>query len=208
MNEIALAESLAHVLATRLSLRVGSARTVLAVAGESGSGKSTTALSLACALERAKLTTIVLHQDDYFLRPPATNHAHRAADIGSVGPQEVDFALLSEHAAAFRRGDRVSNAPRVDYPGNRFIAHEIDFARAAVLVIEGTYVLAHVAADVRIFLKATYRDTLGRRRARNRDIDSPFVEEVLAIEHVMVAAQSSLADIVIEANGAIVERAR
>lgn len=206
MSEGALAESLLHALATRLSHGVGPARTVIAVAGESGSGKSTTALALAQALERAQLATIVLHQDDYFVRPPATNHAHRGADIRSVGPQEVDFPLLNAHVETFRRGDCIPNAPKVDYPGNRFVAQRVDCAGAVVLVVEGTYVIAHVVADIRVFLAASFADTLEGRRARNRDVDSPFVEEVLAIEHGIVAAQAALADIVIDANYAIVER--
>jgi uridine kinase len=44
----------------------------------------------------------VLHQDDYFVRPPRTNHAHRVRDLRAVGPHEVDLARLAAHVAAFR----------------------------------------------------------------------------------------------------------
>lgn len=205
MSEVvALADTLLQVLAKRPSLLARSARTVVAIAGESGSGKSFTALCLAQALTRARVPAIVLHQDDYFVRPPASNHANRVADIGSVGPEEVDLARLAAHVEAFRRGDRVVDAPRVDYPGDRFVASPLDFSAAAVLVVEGTYVLAYLQSDIRVFLNATYEETRERRRERNRDIDSPFVERVLSIEHAIVAAQSTLADIVIDRNYTII----
>jgi uridine kinase len=45
-------------------------RTVIAVAGESGSGKSVTAIDLAAVLNRAGIGAAIIHQDDYFIRPP------------------------------------------------------------------------------------------------------------------------------------------
>ena len=182
-------------------------RIVIAVAGESGSGKSVTAVCLARELAASGRVTEVLHQDDYFIRPPAANHAHRVADLASVGPQEVDFALLRAHVAAFRRGENGVVAPRVDYPADCFDTQERNFHSVQVLVVDGTYVLAHVDADIRIFLEATSDDTRERRRARNRDIDAPVVDRVLAIEHPIIAAQRAVADIVIDRDFHIVRTA-
>ena len=71
-----------------------------------------------------------------------------------------------------------------------------------MLVVEGTYVLGLENLDVRIFLEATYADTLARRRARARDADTPFVEKVLAIEHEAIGRQSALAAQVVGERGA------
>ena len=194
----ALASALVETLILQHALRTRVSRTVIAIAGESGSGKSVTALCLARELATANLPAHVLHQDDYFHRPPSTNHAHRVRDLRSVGPQEVDLALLRAHVAAFRSGETHVDAPRVDYAGNRFVRTERDFSRRAILIVEGTYVLEHVHSDVRIFLDATSDDTRERRAARNRDIDAPIVEQVLAIEHPLIAAQAEHADIRID----------
>lgn len=183
-------------------------RTVIAIAGESGSGKSVTAVNLARELSSAGHVAEVLHQDDYFIRPPATNHAHRVADLGSVGPQEVDFDRLRAHVAAFRRGDTSVDAPRVNYGADRFDSHRRDFSPVEVLVVEGTYVLANVDADIRIFLDATSDDTRDRRMARNRDIDAPIVDQALAIEHPIIAAQRAVADIIIDRDFHIVGTTR
>ena len=194
-------------LADLEAVRRGERRLVVGVAGESGSGKSVTAVSVARALEARGIATGVLHQDDYFLRPPRVNHAHRERDLGAVGPHEVDLARLRAHVADFRAG-RAVDAPLVDYPTDSFLTRRIDFAPLAALVVEGTYALmlddadARVpdtrVLDVRIFLDATHDDTAARRRARNRDIDAPFVQDVLRIEHAIIARQAATADLLVD----------
>ena len=204
----ALALALIAATAANDTLAQPTSRIVIAVAGESGSGKSVTAVSLARELTASGDLTEVLHQDDYFIRPPAANHAHRAADLTSVGPHEVDFVRLRAHVAAFRRGDRGVAAPRVNYGTDRFDTEPRDFTSVQILVVEGTYVLASVAADIRIFLAATSDDTRERRRARNRDIVAPVVDQVLAIEHRIIAAQWEMADIVVDHDFRIVRTGR
>lgn len=202
----ALAEALrAHLAAAHGVPRPG-ARTVVGVAGESGSGKSVTAASLARAYQAASVPALVLHQDDYFHRPPRANHAHRLQDIGSVGPQEVDLARLAAHVGAFRAGARGVVGPVANYAEDRFDARPLALAGAALLIVEGTYALTLADLDVRVFLSATHADTAARRRARARDVDDPFVDRVLAIEHRIIARQAAVADVVIDRDFRIVGR--
>lgn len=171
---------------------------VIGIAGESGSGKSVTATCLARVLSDGGNSTAVIHQDDYFHRPPRTNHEYRCHHLDSVGPQEVNLALLETHIAAFReRRDGIS-APLVDYPANRFVTQRYDFGALRALVVEGTYVLQLADLDVRIFLDATHDDTRERRRIRNRDLDEPIIDQILAIEHAIIARQAARADILID----------
>lgn len=202
-----LALALIAAMAATDTLAQRASRIVIAVAGESGSGKSVTAVCLARELTASGHVTEVLHQDDYFIRPPAANHAHRVADLTSVGPQEVAFDRLRAHVAAFRRGEHGVAAPRVNYGADRFDTEPRDFRSVRILVVEGTYVLASVDSDICIFLAATSDDTRERRRARNRDIEAPVVDEVLAIEHRIIAAQREVADIVVDRDFRIVHRA-
>ena len=178
-------------------------RTVIAVAGESGSGKSVTASDLAAILNRDGIATAIIHQDDYFVRPPRTNHEHRLLNIDSVGPQEVQLSLIAAQLQCFRDAQRDVIAPVVDYAGNRFTTQAFDFTDTRILVVEGTYALLLDHADIRIFLDATYEDTAANRRTRNRDIDTPFVSRVLHIEHHIIAPQVERADIVIDRSYAI-----
>ena len=191
------AESLLALLRTHFSVP-RPVRTVIAVAGESGSGKSVTATDLTTVMNDAGIGTVIIHQDDYFIRPPRTNHEYRVADITSVGPQEVQMELIRAHVAAFRAGAPSLTGPVVNYPENRFDTHEIALADAQVLVVEGTYALLLGVADIGVFLQATWQDTAPRRKARNRDIDDPFVDQVLDIEHRLIAPQADVADILLD----------
>jgi uridine kinase len=200
-----LATSLAEMVRRRLGLP-RSARAVIAVAGESGSGKSTTATGLARELTAAGIPTALIHQDDYFIRPPRTNHEYRLLDLRHVGPHEVNLALLQSHVDAFLAGRDGVVAPAVDYPANRFVTRELSFSAVAVLIVEGTYVFRLRGIDTRIFLDATHEDTRERRRVRNRDIDAPVLDRILAIEHEIIAEQASQANVVIDRDFAIRER--
>ena len=195
------ADRLARPLAQLVRERLGLPRTeraVIAVAGESGSGKSTTATGLARELTSGGIATGLIHQDDYFFRPPRTNHEYRLLDLSHVGPHEVNLELMQSHIDAFLAGSDGVEAPAVDYPANRFVTRQLIFSALAVLVVEGTYVFRLRGIGARIFLDATHEDTKERRRVRNRDIDAPVIDQILAIEHEIIARQASQADIVID----------
>ncbi|MES3033546.1 MAG: hypothetical protein V4813_06065 [Gemmatimonadota bacterium] len=181
-------------------------RTVIAVAGESGSGKSVTAIDLALVLNQEGIPAAIIHQDDYFIRPPRTNHAFRERDIASVGPQEVQMDLIAQHVAQFRSGADSITGPKVNYPANRFDTQVIPLSPCEVLVVEGTYVLQIADADIRVFLEATWEDTAAARRARNRDIDAPFVAQVLTIEHEIIVRQRDTADVIIDRDYQVARR--
>lgn len=200
-----LSASLASMIVSRLGLP-SERRVVIAVAGESGSGKSTTATGLGHALGSAGVPTGVLHQDDYFLRPPRTNHEYRLLDLRHVGPHEVNLDLLQSHVDAFLAGRDGVEAPMVDYPANRFVTRPVDFSPHSALIVEGTYVFRLRRLDVRIFLDATHEDTRERRRLRNRDIDAPVIDRILAIEHEIIAEQALQADILIDRDFAVHQR--
>lgn len=193
-----LARELAALLDAGFGVPPAAGRRVVGVAGESGSGKSATAAGLARALAARGAPAGVLHQDDYFLRPPRANHAHRLLDLAHVGPHEVDLERIAAHVAAFRAGRDGVEAPLVDYPSDSFRTHRLDFAPLRVLVVEGTYALHLPDLDVRVFLEATHEDTRERRAARNRDAGGAFVDRVLAVEHAIIRRQADAADVVID----------
>jgi len=200
-------DALAHALADLLRHDFGvprAERTVVGIAGESGSGKSITATNLARVLAARGAGAAVLHQDDYFHRPPRANHAARLADLGAVGPHEVNRALLAEHIAAFRAGAAAIDGPLVDYANDRFVTQRHDLAGRAVLVVEGTYVLALPDLDVRVFLAATHEETAARRAARARDAHEPIIDTILGIEHALIAPQAAVADVVVDRDFRIV----
>jgi uridine kinase len=94
-------------------------------------------------------------------------------------------------------------APLADYPGNRFVTQRYDFGDRSVLIVEGTYVLRLDEIGIGIFLEATHEETRERRRIRNRDLDEPIIDQILAIEHRIIALQAERAQIVVGRDFAI-----
>ncbi len=199
-NAVNIVGPLLGVLHARLaSAERNRERLVIGFAGESGSGKSTTAATLALGLTTHGIPAALVSQDNYFIRPPRTNHAHRVADLSSVGPHEVRLELMAEHLAAFRSGVEAITAPLVNYPANRFDEQRLELHHVRVLVVEGTYALHLTDLDVGIFLEATHTETHDRRMARNRDTWEPIIDTILAIEHTYIVPQAQHADWLIDA---------
>lgn len=207
LDRVPVAEAILAALAGRLAASGAEGRLVIGVGGESGSGKSETAAALAAALSDRGLPAMVLHQDDYFVRPPYTNHAWRlAGGLERIGPGEVDLVRLAAHVAAFRRGEDGVVGPRLDYANDRFLERPLDLRAARALCVEGTYVLGLPDLDARVFLAATHAETAARRAARARAAEelTPFVERVLQREHALIAPYGATADVVVDADFRVV----
>ncbi|MEM1333064.1 MAG: hypothetical protein AAGG08_06350 [Actinomycetota bacterium] len=175
-------------------------RFTITVAGESGSGKSETAAAIAAELAAADIRAVVLGQDDYFVLPPRSNDARRREDPSWLGPHvEVRLDLLDEHLVAARTGSDHIVKPLVDYDADAVEDETIDLTGTDVVIAEGTYtsLLKHV--DVRVFIARNRLDTLAHRQKRNRgdEVGDPFIENVLRIEHQIIAGHRGLADVVI-----------
>jgi uridine kinase len=169
----------------------------ITVAGESGSGKSESGQALADALNERDLRTLVLQQDDYFVYPPKTNDHTRRRDISWVGMQEVRLDLLDEHLAQATSGVGKISKPLVVYGEDRITEETVSLDGIAVVIAEGTYTTALLNVDTRVFIDLTFRETLQSRLERARESQDDFLEQVLKIEHRIISAHKSRADLII-----------
>jgi len=172
-------------------------RYTLTVAGESGSGKSETAKALAEALAESGISTVVLQQDDYFVHPPKTNDATRRKDIAWVGTGEVHLDLLDAHLLEAREGAGEVSKPLVIYDEDRITEETMSLTGAQVIIAEGTYTTLLKNVDSRVFIARNRLETMAARKRRAREAPDPFIEEVLKIEHAIIAPHRELADFVI-----------
>jgi uridine kinase len=128
-------------------------RYTVSVAGQSGAGKSETALAIALSLAAHGIESLVFQQDDYFIHPPRTNDATRRADISWVGTQEVRLDLMDQHLAAFLEGISEIEKPLVDYNRDSIGSEVMEPGAAQVAIADGTYttllkeVMCHVFID-------------------------------------------------------------
>jgi uridine kinase len=175
-------------------------RFVITVAGESGSGKSETGLAISKELEKLGIKSVVLGQDDYFYLPPKSNSEKRRADADWLGPhKEVNFEVFEQNLIDAIRGSSMIVKPLIDYNANSVSSEKINLEGVKVIIAEGTYtsLLKHV--DIRIFISRNWQRTLEDRRKRNRgnEVNDEFTENILAIEHKIIAGHQQLADFII-----------
>jgi uridine kinase len=202
------ARAIAPAIVERLGK--GRARYVVSVAGESGSGKSETAKALADELSEAGLRSVVIGQDDYFFLPPRSNDARRRADPEWLGPHvEVDLGLMERNLRAAVEGAPELVKPLVDYDGDSVGEERLSLEGVAVVIAEGTYTSLLRRVDLRVFIARSRLDTLEHRLKRNRGGEAldPFVEQVLAREHTIIAGHRQLADFVITNDYEVLEGA-
>ena len=182
------------------AIREKTTRYVITVAGESGSGKSETGKAIVDELEKAGIKAVLLGQDDYYVLPPKSNDAKRREDPAWLGPHnEIRFDVYEGNLKDAIAGSDEIVKPLIDYNANSVEEERVDLRGVKVVVAEGTYtsLLKHV--DTRVFIARNRLDTLEHRKKRNRgkEVGDPFIEDVLKIEHKIIAGHKQLADFVI-----------
>lgn len=184
-----------------LTGRIGAhSRLAVAVAGESGAGKSELAYEIGRLLNESGIKAGVLQQDDYFVFPPKTNHEMRRRNLEQVGPYEVKLDFLDSNLRSFKRGESPIYKPLVIYDEDRLTREEMEVTDLLVLIAEGTYTTLLQWADYRVFIDRDYRQTLEARKRRARDKFEPFVVDVLEREHQIITTHRELADAVVSSD--------
>ena len=110
---------------------------VIAIAGGSGSGKTTFARRLVTALGPDRVA--ILSQDSYY----RDQSARFDGDGGAVNfdhPEALDFALLGIHLEALRRGETVQ-VPIYDFPTHTRKPETHSLQPRPVVLVDGTLVL-------------------------------------------------------------------
>lgn len=175
-------------------------RYTITVAGESGSGKSETGKAIQEELEKHGIKSVLLGQDDYFVLPPKSNDAKRRADPDWLGPHvEVKLDVLEQNLKDAIHGKGEITKPLIDYNKNSVEEEVITLEGVKVVIAEGTYTSLLKNVDTRVFIARNRLDTLEHRQKRNRgdEVGDPFIEQVLATEHKIIAGHKHLADFVI-----------
>ncbi|MGB3056602.1 MAG: glycosyltransferase, partial [Candidatus Omnitrophota bacterium] len=202
---IRAAEKLAKQLIPDILLT--SAKYVITIAGESGSGKSEIASVLSNILNKNNIKTITLQQDDYFRYPPKTNYRMRRSNISLVGSSEVKLPILNKNIKEFKNPETARfRKPLVNFDRDMITRETIKCKTAKVLIIEGTYTTLLKNIDKKIFLSPTYKDTLRARQARKREKIDKFDRKILAIEHVIISGHRDQADIIVKKNYSLDKR--
>jgi len=199
LEDISLGENLSGML-VNMGLSTSGKKKIIGIAGESGSGKSVTAQALKKALESRGMRASVLSMDHYFILPPKKNHDAREKDIRHVGLQEVNLDRLQNDINRFLAEEKKLQIPQTDYTHDAFTEIELETEDLDLLIIEGTYIFYLQHIDFRIFIDRNFIQTYRSRVERMRDIMTPFIEDVLAIEHHLIRHTRNLSHIIVDGN--------
>lgn len=170
---------------------------VIAIAGESGSGKSVTAKCLHTTLMKNGVSSTIIHQDGYYKYPPKENHQKRKENVNWVGVNELHLDKMQQHIDDFRSCRSEIVIPVVNYKLNQFSSTRQTIADKQILLVEGVYAFFLKNIDFKIYMSRTFHETLEKRKSRIRESYDPFVEQVLEIEHDLLSSHRSIADVVI-----------
>ncbi|MES1164437.1 MAG: hypothetical protein ABUR63_01665 [Verrucomicrobiota bacterium] len=144
-------------------------RSVIAVDGIDGSGKSVLARRLADVATRAGIENVILGVDD-FRRPVAWGQAHRS-EAQTYYDDYYDLPLLDRCLAGFGAGAQSVDIPFFDSSSDRIDgSRPLSFGAATLAIVEGVFArrLAAVAAGAAlVYLRTSFPEA--RRRIVARD---------------------------------------
>lgn len=183
---------------------MGSDKIVIAIGGESGSGKSELAHVTSRRLKSMGELAKILHIDNYYRVSPRERTAWRKEHgIDSIGLDEYDWDLIRQNIAEFRES-KEAVLPCIDLLTDQEDRLLTSFEGIRYLIVEGLYPLK-VDADLRIFIDLTYHETKKAQLLRGKEPQNEFRLQVLQREHVAVQSLRPLADLIVTKDFDVVE---
>ncbi|MDD4141684.1 MAG: hypothetical protein PHR20_02660 [Bacteroidales bacterium] len=172
-------------------------RFVVAISGESGSGKTELSHCLAKEYKKADMRAKPLHTDNYYLTLPEERNTWREAHGPSaIGDTEYDWATLNGNVESFRRGVKAF-MPCVDIVTDQVDSLITDFSKIDVLILDGLYALKCEDVDLRVFIDITYFETKKAQLKRGKEAQTPLRAMVLQREHEVVSSMKNTADVLV-----------
>jgi uridine kinase len=170
---------------------------IIAVSGESGSGKTGISVTLSKLFSEQGIKTLVIQQDDYSSYPPSKTVLRRKKSLAGVGISEVQLALLEQNLQEIKMGKKEIIKPLVALAKNSIVKEVISLEDVKVVIIEGIYTFIFEDADKHIFIDRNHEETKEGRELRGRDKQDELMERVLKIEHCIISLGKPKADILI-----------
>lgn len=169
---------------------------IVAISGESGSGKTELAHVIARGLRAHGIFAKPLHVDNYYKVLPLERKQWRI-DNGieaCVGYDEYDWGTIKRNIDEFRHNAE-ADMPCVDLVTEQVDLLITDFNGIDMLIVDGLYAIMAEEADLRVFIELTYHETKKAQADRGKEEQNEYRWAVLEQEHKMVQALKDSADI-------------
>lgn len=173
---------------------------VIAIGGESGSGKTEVAHELACRLKKRGTPAKIMHIDNYYRIPPVKRTAWRKKHgLESIGYTEYDWELINRNLDDFQADRDQVVMPCIDLLTDQIDQLHTSFQGLQYLIIEGLYAVK-TDADIKFLIDLTYRETKNMQFARGKEPINDYRWQVLEREHQVVQSLRPLTDLLITAD--------
>ncbi len=172
---------------------------IVAVSGESGSGKSELTHVIAKSLRKEGIFAKPIHIDNFYNTLPLERTQWRTKHgvENVVGIDEYRWDKVYQVVDDFKN-DRSSTMPCVDLVTEQVDELTTNFKGIDMLIIDGIYAINTEGVDLRVFIELTYHETKKAQTDRGKEPDNPFRWSVLEQEHREVMSIKDKADIFID----------
>ena len=177
---------------------------IVAISGESGSGKTELAHVIARRLRSHGIFAKPMHIDNYYnIAPQEKTKWRKKNGIDKIGLNEYNWDLINQNIREFREGKK-AKMPCVDLLTD--ITDELitDFNPIDYLIVEGLYPLK-AEVDLRVFITLTYHQTKKAQLVRGKEPQNEFRLQVLEQEHKVVQSLKQLADLLVTEEFDVIE---
>jgi uridine kinase len=157
---------------------------MVAISGESGSGKSELAHVIAKGLRKHGIMAKPLHIDNYYRIHPLERTEWRKNNgiQNVVGPGEYDWDTILRNVQEFKDGV-TSTGPCVDLVTEQIDQLTTDYSGIDMLIIDGLYAIKVPEVDLRVFIELTYHETKKAQVVRGKEPQNGYRMQVLEKEH-------------------------
>ncbi|MEN8224044.1 MAG: uridine kinase [Bacteroidota bacterium] len=171
---------------------------IVAISGESGSGKTELAHVVARGLREHGILAKPLHIDNYYRVLPLDRKEWRINNgiEQSVGYDEYDWGTIKRNIDEFRHGAEAA-MPCVDLVTEQVDTLITDFGGVDMLIIDGLYAIKTEEADLSVFIELTYHETKKAQADRGKEPQNEYRWAVLEQEHKMVQALKGSAELLV-----------
>lgn len=179
---------------------------IIAISGESGSGKTELAHVIAKMLRKADIICKPIHIDNYYRILPLLRTEWRKKNgiQQSVGLGEYDWDTINKNIDDFKNS-RISKMPCVDLVTEQVDQLTTDFNGVDMIIIDGLYAINTPGVDLSIFIELTYHETKKAQLVRGKEPQNEYRMQVLEQEHQVVLSLRNKANLLINMEYQVVE---
>ena len=169
---------------------------IVAISGESGSGKSELTHVVAKELRKHGIFAKPIHIDNFYNTLPLERTKWRTENgiEKVVGLGEYRWNDIKQVISDFKNG-RKSSMPCVDLVTEQIDTLSTDFKDIQMLIIDGLYAINTEGVDLRVFIELTYHETKKAQTDRGKEPQNEYRMRVLEREHQVVQSIKPKADL-------------